>query len=87
MQKNFYLIIILFCLVSCYTYQVKKPAEATVDNKQDAKKSAALAILILRKQKAQHLRVHNRHLFQLIFSRNLLPIKMLKLMLTARRIK
>ncbi|WEK69683.1 MAG: hypothetical protein P0Y62_17940 [Candidatus Chryseobacterium colombiense] len=43
MQKNFYLIIILFCLVSCYTYQVKKPADATVDNKQDVKKSAALA--------------------------------------------
>lgn len=43
MQKNLYLIIILFCLVSCYTYQVKKPAVATTDNKQDPKKSAALA--------------------------------------------
>ncbi|WP_426276555.1 hypothetical protein ACN9MN_15955 [Chryseobacterium sp. S-02] len=43
MQKNLYLIIILFCLVSCYTYQVKKPAAATTDNKQDPKKSAALA--------------------------------------------
>ncbi|MPS65016.1 MAG: hypothetical protein DI622_00300 [Chryseobacterium sp.] len=42
MQKNFYLIITLLCLVSCYTYQVKKPAVAT-DNKQDAKKSATLA--------------------------------------------
>ena len=42
MQKNLYLIIILFCLVSCYTYQVKKPAAAT-DNKQDAKNSATLA--------------------------------------------
>jgi len=43
MQKNLYLIIILFFLVSCYTYQVKKPAAATTDNKQDPKKSAALA--------------------------------------------
>ena len=42
MQKNLYLIIILLCLVSCYTYQVKKPAAAT-DNKQDAKNSATLA--------------------------------------------
>ncbi len=42
MQKNLYLIIILFCLVSCYTYQVKKPAAAT-DNKQDSKNSTAIA--------------------------------------------
>jgi len=43
MQKNLSLIIILFCLMSCYTYQVKKPADPTIDNKQDSKKSAALA--------------------------------------------
>jgi hypothetical protein len=43
MQKNLYLIIISFCLVSCYTYQVKKQADTTTDNKQDSKKSATLA--------------------------------------------
>jgi len=43
MQKNLYLITLLFCLVSCYTYQVKKPADPIIDNKQDSKKSAALA--------------------------------------------
>lgn len=43
MQKNFYLIVISFCLVSCYTYQVKKQADTTTDNKQDSKKSVTLA--------------------------------------------
>ncbi|MCI3936564.1 hypothetical protein MQX03_05105 [Chryseobacterium aahli] len=43
MQKNLYLIIISFCLVSCYTYQVKKQADTTTDNKQDSKKSVTLA--------------------------------------------
>lgn len=43
MQKNFYLIIISFCLVSCYTYQVKKQADTTTDNKQESKKGATLA--------------------------------------------
>lgn len=33
MQKNFYLIIISLCLVSCYTYQTKKQVETAVDNK------------------------------------------------------
>ena len=41
MQKNFYLIIILFCLVSCYTYQVKKQVDTTTDNKQESKKKGA----------------------------------------------
>lgn len=40
MQKNIYLIALLFSLVSCYTYQVKKPVEVPVDNNQPAKKSA-----------------------------------------------
>jgi hypothetical protein len=43
MQKNLYLITILFFLVSCYTYQVKKPVDTTIDNKQDSKKNAAFA--------------------------------------------
>lgn len=42
MQKNLYLIIISFCLVSCYTYQVKKQANTTTDNKQESKKSVNL---------------------------------------------
>lgn len=43
MRKNFYLIIISLCLSSCYTYQVKKPADPATDNKQDSKRNAALA--------------------------------------------
>lgn len=43
MRKNFYLIIVLLCFVSCYTYQVKKPVDPAIDNKQDSKKNAALA--------------------------------------------
>lgn len=39
MRKNLYLIIILFSLVSCYTYQVKKQAEPTIDNKDNKKVS------------------------------------------------
>lgn len=42
MQKNFYLLIISFCLMSCYTYQVRKPAETPIDSKQDPNKNAAL---------------------------------------------
>lgn len=40
MQKNLYLIIISFCLVSCYTYQVKKQANTTTDNKQESNKKS-----------------------------------------------
>ncbi|WP_449386815.1 hypothetical protein [Chryseobacterium lineare] len=43
MQRNLYLIIILFSLTSCYTYQVKKQADTTPDNKQELKKNATLA--------------------------------------------
>ncbi|MDH6254388.1 hypothetical protein M2347_004115 [Chryseobacterium sp. H1D6B] len=39
MQKNLYLIIILFSLTSCYTYQVKKTVDPAADNKQESKKS------------------------------------------------
>jgi hypothetical protein len=39
MRKNLYLIIILFSLVSCYTYQVKKQADPTIDNKNNKKGS------------------------------------------------
>ncbi|AYM99293.1 hypothetical protein [Chryseobacterium sp. 3008163] len=42
MQKNLYLIIISFCLVSCYTYQVKKQSNTTTDNEQESKKSVNL---------------------------------------------
>ena len=41
MQKNLYLILILFSLSSCYTYQVKKQPDPAADNKQDAKKNTA----------------------------------------------
>ncbi|KQT16353.1 hypothetical protein ASG31_12620 [Chryseobacterium sp. Leaf404] len=40
MQKNIFLTVLLFFLVSCYTYQVKKPAEVLADQNQPAKKSA-----------------------------------------------
>jgi len=43
MRKNFYLIIILFSLTSCYTYQVKKPVDPAANNKQDPKNNTALA--------------------------------------------
>lgn len=43
MQKNLYFIIILFSLTSCYTYQVKKQADTSTDNKKEAKKNATLA--------------------------------------------
>lgn len=43
MRKNIYLTILLFSLVSCYTYQIKKPVDPAVDNKQDSKKTAVLA--------------------------------------------
>lgn len=39
MRKNLYLIIILCSLTSCYTYQVKKPADPATDSKQDPKKN------------------------------------------------
>ncbi|MGD1319087.1 hypothetical protein [Chryseobacterium sp. 2R14A] len=42
MQKYLYLIISL-CLVSCYTYQVKKPVDPAIDNKQNPKNNAAVA--------------------------------------------
>ncbi|WP_336959174.1 hypothetical protein [Chryseobacterium contaminans] len=43
MQKNLYLIVILFSLTSCYTYQVKKQANTSTGNKQDLKKTSASA--------------------------------------------
>ncbi len=44
MRKNFYLIIISFCLMSCYTYQVKKPNDTSINNDQDPKEREALAM-------------------------------------------
>ncbi|WP_294309123.1 hypothetical protein [uncultured Chryseobacterium sp.] len=41
MRKNFYLIILSCSLISCYTYQVKKPADPAVDNKQESKNNSA----------------------------------------------
>ncbi len=41
MQKNLYLIIILFSLSSCYTYQVKKQADPEAGGQQDSKKGTA----------------------------------------------
>lgn len=43
MQKNLYLIVILFSLTSCYTYQVKKPANTATDNRQEPNKNIARA--------------------------------------------
>lgn len=44
MRKNFYLVIVSLSLVSCYTYQVKKPVDpTTVNTKQDSRRSAELA--------------------------------------------
>lgn len=43
MRKNLYLIIISFSLVSCYTYQVKKPVDPLVDNKAGSKNSTTIA--------------------------------------------
>lgn len=43
MQKYLYLIIISLCLVNCYTYQVKKPVDPAIDNKQNPKNNAAAA--------------------------------------------
>ncbi|WP_343609360.1 hypothetical protein [Chryseobacterium oranimense] len=43
MRKNLYFIIILCSLTSCYTYQVKKPADPAANDKQDSKKNAAMA--------------------------------------------
>ncbi|BAP32475.1 uncharacterized protein CHSO_3438 [Chryseobacterium sp. StRB126] len=43
MQKNLYLIIILFSLTSCYTYQVKKQANAATNNRQEPKRAAVSA--------------------------------------------
>lgn len=43
MQKNLYLIILSFSLISCYTYQVKKQADTATDNKKESKKSPTLA--------------------------------------------
>lgn len=43
MRKNLYFIIILCTLTSCYTYQVKKPADQAANNNQDTKKNTAVA--------------------------------------------
>jgi len=43
MRKTLYLIIISFSLVSCYTYQVKKQVDTTIDNKSGSKNNATLA--------------------------------------------
>lgn len=42
MQKNLYIIILSFSLVSCYTYQVKKQVDTSVDSKQGSNKSIAV---------------------------------------------
>ncbi|AKK74690.1 hypothetical protein OK18_20615 [Chryseobacterium gallinarum] len=41
MRKNLYLIIILFSLTSCYTYQVKKQVDTTTGNQQESKNGSA----------------------------------------------
>lgn len=39
MRKNICLLLLTFTLASCYTYQVKKPANISVETNQDAKKT------------------------------------------------
>ncbi|WP_080779713.1 hypothetical protein [Chryseobacterium phocaeense] len=39
MRKNLYLTILLLTLSSCYTYQIKKPADPAADNKKESKKA------------------------------------------------
>jgi len=43
MRKNFYFILILCTLTSCYTYQVKKPVDPAVSNNQSPKKNTTVA--------------------------------------------
>lgn len=42
MQRTLYLIVILFSLVSCYTYQIKKPAEIKDGSEKKSEKNKAL---------------------------------------------
>lgn len=81
MQRNLYLIIILFSLTSCYTYQVKKQADTAPDNKQELKKMQLLPIIPLQ------IKMYSKHLFPLIFRKNLQPVKILKLTLMEKNIK
>ncbi|WP_294298474.1 hypothetical protein [uncultured Chryseobacterium sp.] len=41
MRKKIYLIVLSCSLVSCYTYQVKKPADPATADKQESKSNAA----------------------------------------------
>ncbi len=41
MRKKIYLIVLSCSLVSCYTYQVKKPADPATADKQESKNNAA----------------------------------------------
>ncbi|MBW3520934.1 hypothetical protein [Chryseobacterium sp. NKUCC03_KSP] len=43
MRKYLYFIILSLSLVSCYTYQVKKTVDTTIDKKQESKNNKALA--------------------------------------------
>lgn len=43
MQRNLYLIILTFCLTSCYTYQVKKQSEVPADPKQESKNGTTMS--------------------------------------------
>lgn len=59
MRKNLYLIIISFSLVSCYTYQVKKPVDPAIDNKTGSVKAASLAENTLAQTKSVKAEVQN----------------------------
>jgi len=43
MQRNLYLIILSFCLTSCYTYQVEKQPEVPADPKQQSKNGTTMS--------------------------------------------
>lgn len=52
MRKYLYLIILSFSLVSCYTYQVKKTVDATIENSRNSKSTASLTNTSLQTQSA-----------------------------------
>lgn len=44
MRKNIYLIILSYVLVSCYTYQVKKPADPAAENQNNSRRNVESAV-------------------------------------------
>ncbi len=54
MRKNFYLIILSCALVSCYTYQVKKPADPAAEDQNGSQKNmGSAAAMQMKNQETQ----------------------------------